>query len=116
MTHHPAPTAPGSRARRVERDLLGDRELPAHAYAGIHTLRGAENFPLTGTPVSAHPELVAAIAAVKQAAALAHCDLGVLDAGLGGSIVRACEEIRDGVWHEHFVVDVLQGAPEPQPT
>ncbi|GAA4876780.1 aspartate ammonia-lyase [Kitasatospora terrestris] len=109
MNPHPTPPAPGNSAQRVEHDLLGDRELPADAYIGIHTLRAAENFPLTGTPISVHPELVAAIAAVKQAAALAHCDLGVLDTGLGDAIAAACQEIRSGLWHEHFVVDVLQG-------
>ncbi|MFG2825464.1 aspartate ammonia-lyase [Kitasatospora sp. NPDC048365] len=109
MNPHPTHTAPTSTPQRVEHDLLGDRELPADAYIGIHTLRATENFPLTGTPVSVHPELVAAVAAVKQAAALAHADLGVLDPLLADAIVHACREIRAGLWHEHFLVDVLQG-------
>ncbi|RKE23580.1 aspartate ammonia-lyase [Streptomyces sp. TLI_171] len=109
MNPHLAPSDRGAVDQRVERDLLGERHLPADSYTGIHTLRATENFPLTGTPVSAHPELVAGIAAVKQAAALAHHDLGVLDADLTGAVVAACQEIRDGHWHELFVVDVLQG-------
>nr|WP_285737379.1 aspartate ammonia-lyase [Kitasatospora phosalacinea] len=109
MNPHPTPTEPGSGPRRVEHDLLGERELPAGAYIGIHTLRATENFPLTGTPVSVHPELVTALAAVKQAAALAHRELGVLDARRCEAVVAACREIRAGLWHEHFVVDVLQG-------
>ncbi|WP_431683757.1 aspartate ammonia-lyase [Kitasatospora sp. KL5] len=106
----PSRTFPeGQGPLRTEHDLIGDRDLPADAYIGIHTLRAVENFPLSGIPLSAHPELVSALASVKQAAALAHRDLGVLDAERAGAIVRACEEIRAGALHEHFVVDVLQG-------
>ena len=40
---------------RTEHDLLGNREVPADAYYGIHTLRAVENFPVTGTPISHYP-------------------------------------------------------------
>lgn len=95
--------------QRIEHDLLGDRAVPAEAYYGVHTLRATENFPITGTPISIYPELVRALAAIKQAAALTNRDLGLLDASLCEAIVRACEEIRAGALHEHFVVDVIQG-------
>jgi aspartate ammonia-lyase len=94
---------------RVEHDLLGDREVPAEAYYGVHTLRAMENFPISGTPISTYPDLVVALAYVKQAAALANRDLGLLDADKATAIVRACEEIRTGRLHEQFVVDVIQG-------
>ncbi|MFD9128815.1 aspartate ammonia-lyase [Kitasatospora sp. NPDC059571] len=94
---------------RTEHDLLGERAVPADAYYGIHTLRATENFAVTGIPISAHPDLVTALACVKQAAALANHDLGLLDAARTDAVVRACEEIRAGRLHEHFVVDVLQG-------
>ncbi|MFF2307959.1 aspartate ammonia-lyase [Streptomyces sp. NPDC058128] len=94
---------------REEHDLIGDRGVPAEAYYGIHTLRALENFPLTGRPVSSHPELVVAMAAVKEAAALAHRELGVLPTERADAIVEACREIRAGRHHEHFVVDVFQG-------
>lgn len=94
---------------RIEHDLLGKRDVPAGAYYGVHTLRAVENFPITGTPISIYPDLVRALAAIKQAAALANRELGLLDARLAGAIVRACEEIRAGALHEHFVVDVIQG-------
>ncbi|MBB5123138.1 aspartate ammonia-lyase [Streptomyces eurocidicus] len=94
---------------RSEHDLLGDRDVPAAAYYGVHTLRAVENFPITGTPISAYPDLVTALAAVKQAAALANRDLGLLDERKVDAIVRACEEIRAGQWHDQFVVDVIQG-------
>ncbi|CAM5317116.1 aspartate ammonia-lyase [Streptomyces abikoensis] len=104
------PSSPEPRTEfRSEHDLLGDRDVPAAAYYGVHTLRAVENFPITGTPVSAHPDLVTALAAVKQAAALANRDLGLLDGRKADAIVRACEEIRAGQWHDHFVVDVIQG-------
>ena len=49
-------------ALRVEHDLLGERQVPANAYYGIHTLRALENFPITGTPISIYPELINALA------------------------------------------------------
>ncbi len=94
---------------RVEHDLLGDRAVPAKAYYGIHTLRALENFPITGTSISIYPDLVHALACVKQAAALANNALGLLPNKKAGAIVRACEEIREGELLEHFVVDVIQG-------
>ncbi|MBI2311727.1 MAG: aspartate ammonia-lyase [Betaproteobacteria bacterium] len=94
---------------RQEHDLLGERPVPAAAYYGVHTLRAMENFPITGTPISIYPDLVRALACVKQAAALANHELGLLDAERTGAIVRACEEIRAGKLHQQFVVDVIQG-------
>jgi aspartate ammonia-lyase len=94
---------------RVEHDLLGERAVPADAYYGIHTLRALENFPITGVSISIYPELVRALACVKQAAALANNALGLLPDAKSDAIVRACEEIREGELLEHFVVDVIQG-------
>ncbi|WP_084718011.1 aspartate ammonia-lyase [Streptacidiphilus carbonis] len=94
---------------RTEHDLLGDREVPADAYYGVHTLRAVENFPITGTPISVHPELVVALACVKQAAAQANHELGLLDRRRADAVVRACQEIRAGRLHDAFVVDVIQG-------
>jgi aspartate ammonia-lyase len=96
-------------AIRSEHDLLGDREVPAEAYWGIHTLRAIENFPITGTPISAYPHLIDALAAVKEAAALANEELGLLEPRKAAAIVGACREIRDGKLHDQFVVDVIQG-------
>jgi len=94
---------------RVEHDLLGDRQVPADAYYGIHTLRARENFPITGIAISAYPDLVNALASVKHAAAAANRDLGLLTVGKAAAILKACEEIRSGHLREHFVVDVIQG-------
>jgi len=94
---------------RIEHDLLGDRAVPATAYYGVHTLRALENFAISGTPISIYPDLVVALACVKQAAALANAELGLLDAERADAIVRACEEVREGALLEEFVVDVIQG-------
>ncbi|WP_137925692.1 aspartate ammonia-lyase [Cupriavidus sp. 2SB] len=94
---------------RTEHDLLGERQVPADAYYGVHTLRAVENFPITGTPISIYPELIKALAAIKQAAALANHELGLLDKQRCDAIVNACKEIADGALHQQFVVDVIQG-------
>src|SRR5260221_3744953 len=94
---------------RLEHDLRGARAVPADAYYGIHTLRALENFRITGTAISIYPELVRALACVKQAAALATNGLGLLPDDRTGAIVRACEEIRGGELLDQFLVDVIQG-------
>ncbi|WP_324014190.1 aspartate ammonia-lyase [Microbacterium sp. JZ37] len=94
---------------RSEHDLLGDLEVPADAYWGVHTARAVANFPVTGTPIGRFPFLVRGLAAVKQAAALANRDLGLLDAARCDAITAACAEIRAGALHDQFVVDLIQG-------
>ncbi len=94
---------------RTEHDLLGEREVPEDALYGVQTLRAMENFPITGTPLREFPVLVEALAAVKEAAALANAELGLLDQKTAEVIVRAAQEIRAGRHHEHFVVDMIQG-------
>ncbi len=98
-----------TRAYRIERDSLGERQVPADAYYGIQTLRAVENFPISGVPIGDFPFLLDALACVKQAAARANHELGLLDASRTDAIVAACEAIRGGQLHEHFVVDVIQG-------
>ncbi|MFI8292762.1 aspartate ammonia-lyase [Streptomyces sp. NPDC085614] len=94
---------------RLEHDLLGERAVPAEAYWGIHSLRAQENFTVTGLPISVYPRLVEALAAVKEAAALANEELGLLSPEKARAIVAACREIRAGRLHDQFVVDVVQG-------
>jgi aspartate ammonia-lyase len=94
---------------RNEHDLIGDKALPTDAYYGIQTLRALENFPISGVPISFRPELVDALAMVKMAAAHANEELGQLPPPLAEAIAGACREILAGQWHEHFVVDLIQG-------
>lgn len=101
---------------RSEHDLLGDRDVPADAYWGVHTLRAIENFPITGQPLSSNKHLVRGLAAVKQAAARTNHELGLLDAERAGAIEKACQDIMDGMLQDQFMVDVIQGALAPAPT
>jgi aspartate ammonia-lyase len=94
---------------RIEHDLLGDRQVPADAYYGVHTLRALENFPITGTTIAIYPDLIRALAEIKNAAARANQELGLLDQVKADAIVAACKEIQAGKWHDQFVVDVIQG-------
>lgn len=94
---------------RREHDLLGERDVPAEAYFGIHTLRAIENFDISGTAIARYPDLVRALACVKAAAAAANCGLGLLRPEQANAITLACAEIRAGELHDHFVVDVIQG-------
>jgi aspartate ammonia-lyase len=96
-------------ATRIEHDLLGDRSVPASAYFGVHTLRAVENFPITGNPISIYPDLVRALACIKEAAARANQELGLLDTVRADAIAKACADIRTGQLHDQFVVDVIQG-------
>ncbi|CAN7460787.1 aspartate ammonia-lyase [Duganella sp. LjRoot269] len=98
-----------SAATRTEHDLLGERALPHHAYYGIHTLRALENFPITGTPISHWPDLIVSLAMVKQAAAVTNFKLGLLGEEHLDAIVAACQQVIDGQFHQHFVVDMIQG-------
>ncbi|WP_406441726.1 aspartate ammonia-lyase [Streptomyces sp. NBC_00631] len=94
---------------RVEHDLVGDKEVPAAAYYGVHTVRAVENFAITGSTIARFPELIAALAAVKQAAATANRELGLLPPDIAGAIITACQDIRGGRCADQFVVDPIQG-------
>jgi aspartate ammonia-lyase len=92
---------------RIEKDFLGSKEVSSNAYYGIQTLRAVENFPITGYRI--HGDLIKAMAMVKKAAALANMDVGRLFYGLGDMIVKVADEIIEGKWHDHFIVDPIQG-------
>ncbi|HTP74161.1 MAG TPA: aspartate ammonia-lyase [Burkholderiaceae bacterium] len=96
-------------ATRIERDFLGAKEIPASAYYGVQTLRGKENFHITGIPMSLEPEFVRAFGYVKKAAAMANRDLGVLDPRIAGAIVGACDRLIAGEMRDQFVTDFIQG-------
>ena len=92
---------------RLEKDFLGEKQVPQDALYGIQTLRAIENFPITGLRL--HPSLIRAMALVKKAAALANAETGNLDAALADAIARAADEVMAGQWHAHFLVDPIQG-------
>lgn len=92
---------------RLEKDLLGEREVSEDVYYGIHTLRAIENFPLSGYKVST--VLIKAITLIKKAAAEVNAELGYLPKEKAQAIARAADEVVNGQWAEQFVVDALQG-------
>ncbi len=94
---------------RIESDSLGAREIPADAYWGVHTSRALENFQIAKRPISVYPDLIVALASVKQAAARANLETSVLDPHKAELIDRACQLIIDGKFHDQFVVGVMQG-------
>ncbi|WP_438856277.1 aspartate ammonia-lyase [Agromyces sp. M3QZ16-3] len=94
---------------RTETDSLGSVEVPADAYWGVHTMRALQNFPISKRPISVYPELVVALAQVKQAACRANKELGALDPRKQAWIDEACQRIIDGEFHDQFVVGVIQG-------
>lgn len=94
---------------RREHDLLGERDVPFEYYYGVQTLRALENFNISGVTLNFYPALIEALAMVKHAAALANNDLGLMENDVTDAIVKACEEICNGKYHYHFVVDMIQG-------
>ncbi|MDZ3833290.1 MAG: aspartate ammonia-lyase [Sphingopyxis sp.] len=102
-------TGPITPAMRVEHDFLGDIAVPAERYFGAETMRAIRNFPITGTPISAMPELLVALAWIKKAAARTNAAAGDLTPEQADAIVAACDEILAGRLHEEFCLDVIQG-------
>ena len=80
-----------------------------------HGPRGRE-FSDHGIKIGKYGHLIAALAAVKQAAARTNKELGLLSAERADAIEAACEEIRAGALADQFVVDVIQGGAERRPT
>ncbi|MDG5786855.1 aspartate ammonia-lyase [Evansella sp. AB-P1] len=92
---------------RTERDLMGEKEIEGDAYYGIHSIRAKENFPITGYPP--HEELIRALGYVKKAAAKANRDVGVLNKKIADAIMKAADEMIEGKFNDHFIVDSIQG-------
>lgn len=100
---------PTATTYRQEQDALGEVEVPSEALYGIHTTRALANFPITDVPLAHFPDFVVALAMVKKAAALANRELGTLSEGISDAVIAACDDIIAGRYHDHFVVDMIQG-------
>ncbi|HMG37454.1 MAG TPA: aspartate ammonia-lyase [Blastocatellia bacterium] len=94
---------------RVEKDLLGEKKVPAEAYYGVQTLRALENFQISGVRINHYPGFVEAWALVKLAAARANTDVGAMKSEKLAAIEKACQAVLDGKYHDQFLVDWYQG-------
>jgi aspartate ammonia-lyase len=104
------PAAAGATgATRTEKDLLGEKKIPANAYYGVQTARALENFQISGVPINHYPGFVEAWAIVKLAAARANTDVGVMKKEKLAAIEKAAAALRQGKYHDQFQVDWYQG-------
>ncbi len=93
-------------ATRIEKDSLGEFEVPVDAYYGVQTCRAVHNFQISG--LGPWPEFVDAVVEIKKAAARVHGELGILSKEQTHAIVSAADEILAGKFRDQFVVDVFQ--------
>ncbi len=91
---------------RIEKDSLGEINIPFESYYGVQTQRAVHNFPVSGW--KAHPVMVDAYVYIKKAAAITNAELGLLNKKIAGAIVKAADEVLSGKHRDHFVVDVYQ--------
>lgn len=103
------PLVSGQEQVRVERDLLGEKSIPADAYYGVQTARALENFQISGVLINHYPGFVQAWAMVKLAAARANTDVGAMKKERLAAIEKACQAVLDGKYHDQFLVDWYQG-------
>jgi aspartate ammonia-lyase len=94
---------------RTEKDLLGEKQVPADAYYGVQTMRALENFQLSGVAINHYPGFVEAWAYVKLAAAQANYDVGAMKKDRLDAIEKACNAVLAGKYHDQFQVDWYQG-------
>ena len=94
---------------RTEKDLLGEKQIPADAYYGVQTLRALENFQISGVKTNFYPDYVRAYAMVKLAAARANTEVGRMKKEKLDAIEKACQDVIDGKYHDQFLTDLYQG-------
>jgi aspartate ammonia-lyase len=99
-------TEPTGTTYRIERDSMGERQIPETAYYGIQTLRAMENFPISG--IKPLPTYVDACVLIKKATAIANGQLGCIPKTSAVPIVQAADEVLNGKFRDQFVVDVYQ--------
>ena len=92
---------------RMEADSIGVKQVPADAYYGVQSLRGCENFRITGLKL--RPEFIVSLAQIKKACAICNHAVGELEEKIKDAIVQACDEIIDGKLHDQFICDPIQG-------
>src|SRR4051794_17829571 len=91
---------------RTEHDSMGEVRVPAEARWAAQTQRAVENFPISGLRIER--SLIAALAAIKGAAAMVNARLKVIDKDVAQAIAEAASEVASGQWDDHFPIDVYQ--------
>src|ERR1700744_3847619 len=91
---------------RIEHDSMGEVRVPKAAKWQAQTQRAVENFPISGGTIER--SLIAALAAIKGAAALENARLGVIDRTVASAIHDAAVEVAEGSWDDQFPIDVFQ--------
>jgi aspartate ammonia-lyase len=94
---------------RTEKDLLGEKQVPANAYYGVQTARALENFQISGVTIRQYPDFIDAWAIVKLAAARANTDVGAMSRDKLAAIEKASQAVLNGKYRDQFVVDWYQG-------
>jgi aspartate ammonia-lyase len=94
---------------RTEKDLLGEKQIPANAFYGVQTARALENFQISGVETNFYPDYVRAYAMVKLAAACANAEDGRMKKERLAMIEKACQAVIDGKYHDQFLTDLYQG-------
>ncbi|URZ18237.1 aspartate ammonia-lyase [Clostridium felsineum] len=92
---------------RVESDSIGEKKVPKGVYYGVQTLRGADNFRITGLKLN--KEFIKSVVQIKKAAAITNLEIGILEENIGNAIIKACDEIIEGKFKEDFIIDPIQG-------
>ena len=91
---------------RIERDTMGEVQVPKAAKYRAQTQRAVENFPISGTPLEVAQ--IAALARIKAAAAMVNAELGVVDDDVADAISAVADEVVSGQWNGEFPIDVFQ--------
>lgn len=92
---------------RRERDSIGEKQVPSEAYYGVQSLRGHENFRISGQTIN--KQLIKNLSVVKKACAITNCSVGELKEEYKDAIVKACEEVYSGKFDNEFIIDPIQG-------
>ncbi|MDU3349838.1 MAG: aspartate ammonia-lyase [Clostridium sp.] len=92
---------------RKERDSIGEKYVEKDAYYGVQSLRGYENFRISGLNIN--KDFIKNLAIVKKACAITNEKTGELKRELSNAIIKACDEIYDGKYFDQFIIDPIQG-------
>ncbi|WP_277037304.1 lyase family protein [Turicimonas muris] len=91
---------------RLEKDSLGELEVPDEAYYGIQTVRTSNNYRVSNHTYNEYPEVIAAVAEIKKACAITNAQIGALNEEKARAICKACDEVISGKFAGHFPVNV----------